>query len=163
MLRSFISFTFFAVSNVYTQAGSPIDFIGYRNPSAPIFSKAGLTTINYQLYAEYTGVHKPGTGMDEGGFSVVTIRATNNSLLYSYPVPMDSLSGGFGGHTTNEAQPYLFKPYVLTTGSFQFSNPSDQKLVVEEQIFYSPAPGGLGRISCSAMEFSFWPVHRIWR
>jgi hypothetical protein len=131
------------VSSIHSQAGLPIDFIGYRNPSAPIFSKAGLTTINYQLYAEYTGVHKPGTGMDEGGFSVVTIRTANNSLLYSYPVPIDSLSGAFGGHTTNESQPYLFRPYVLTTGSFQFSNPSDQKLIVEEQIFYSRPLEGL--------------------
>jgi hypothetical protein len=134
---------FIATCAVQTRAGLPIDFIGYRNQSTPIFSKASPTTINYELYAEYTGIHKPGAGVDQGGFSVITIRNAENRLLYSYLVPVDSIPGAFGGHTTRESQPYLFKPYVLTTGSFQFSNPSDQKLIIEEQIFYSRPLEGL--------------------
>jgi hypothetical protein len=119
------------------KAGAPINFIGYKSPSIPIFSKAGPTVINYQLYAQYDGIHKPGGGLDEGGFVVIVIKNSNNGFLYSYPILPDSIPGGFGGHTTSVSQPYLFKPYVLATGSFQFSNPFDQKLIVEEQIFYS--------------------------
>jgi len=137
MTRLLISFTFVAATNVHIQAGASKNFVGYRSPSPPIFSKAGPTIINYQLYSQYTGIHKPGRGIDEEGFSFITIRNTNNDLLYSYPVLVDSIPGAFGGHTTNQSQPYLFRPYVLTAGSFQFSNPSDQNLIIEEQIFYS--------------------------
>ena len=119
------------------KAGAPINFIGYKSPSIPIFSKAGPTVINYQLYAQYDGIHKPGGGLDEGGFVVIVIKNSNNGFLYSYPILPDSIPGGFGGHTTSVSQPYLFKPFVLATGSFQFSNSFDQKLIVEEQIFYS--------------------------
>ena len=121
----------------HAKAGAPINFIGYKSPSVPIFSKAGPTVINYQLYAQYDGIHKPGGGLDEGGFVVIVIKNSNDDFLYSYSILPDSTPGGFGGHTTSVSQPYLFKPYVLTTGSFQFSNPSDQKLIIEEQIFYS--------------------------
>ncbi len=119
------------------KAGAPINFIGYKSPSIPIFSKAGPTVVNYQLYAQYDGIHKPGGGLDQGGFVVIVIKNSNDGFLYSYPIIPDSIPGGFGGHTTSVSQPYLFKPYVLATGSFQFSNPSDQRLIIEEQIFYS--------------------------
>jgi hypothetical protein len=33
----------------HAKAGAPINFIGYKSPSIPIFSKAGPTVINYQL------------------------------------------------------------------------------------------------------------------
>jgi hypothetical protein len=131
-------FLLFIASAVYTQAGATINFVGYRNPSAPIFSKAGSTTVNFQLYAQYTGIHKPGAGIGEGGFSVIAIRSENNDLLYYYAVPVDSIPGAFGGHTRQESQPYL-----LTTGSFEFSNPSDQNLIIEEQIFHTRPLEGL--------------------
>jgi hypothetical protein len=137
MARIVLFFMFFTAVIFRAQAGAPINFIGYKTPSVPIFSKAGPTVINYQLYDEYTGIHKPGAGLEEDGFITIVIRNSNNDFLYSYSVLLDSIPGGFGGHTTSESQPYLFKPYVLTTGSFQFSNPSDQNLIIEEEIFYS--------------------------
>jgi hypothetical protein len=42
--------------------------------------------INYQLYAEYTDIHKPGASVDAEGFSTITVRTANNRVLYSYLV-----------------------------------------------------------------------------
>jgi hypothetical protein len=129
-LRPVLLIMFAAGTNFHAQAGAPINFIGYSSPSVAIFSKAGPTLINYQLYAEYTGIHKPGGGLDEEGFTLILIRDSHNNLLYRYAV--SSVSGGFGGHTG-----VLFSPYLLNTGSFQFSNPSDQNLIIEEQIWHT--------------------------
>jgi hypothetical protein len=74
----------------------------------------------------------------EGGFSVIAVRNPNNDLLYYHPVSVESIPGVFGGHTGDESQAYL-----LTSGSFQFANPSDQNLIIEEQIFYSRPLEGL--------------------
>jgi hypothetical protein len=59
-------------------------------------------------------------------------------LLYYYSVPVDSVLGAFGEHTEKE-----FQEYLLTSGSFEFSNPSDQNLIIEEQIFYNRPLEGL--------------------
>jgi hypothetical protein len=121
-----------AATHFRAQAGAPISFIGYKNPSSPIFSKAGPTVINYQLYDEYIGIRKPGAGLEQDGLVIVVIRNSNNDFLYSYSVPLSSVPGGFSGHTGKE-----FGQYLLTKGSFQFSNPSDQNLIIEEQIWYN--------------------------
>lgn len=137
MERFLVSLVFVSAAIFHAKAGATINFVGYKSPSVPIFSKAGPTVINYQLYAQYDGIHKPGGGLGEDGFITIVVRNSNNDFLYSYTVLLDSIPGGFGGHTTSESQPYLFKPYILTTGNFQFSNPSDQNLIIEEEIFYS--------------------------
>jgi hypothetical protein len=67
------------------KAGAPINFIGYKSPSVAIFSKAGPTVINYQLYAQYDGIHKPGGGLDEGGFVVIVIKNSNDGFLTPIP------------------------------------------------------------------------------
>jgi hypothetical protein len=130
--RFLLLLTFVVAASDSTQAGAPINFFGYKNPSAPIFSKAGPTVINYQLYAQYDGIRKPGGGLGEDGFATIVVRNSNNDFLYSYSVLPDSAPGGFGGHTASESQ-----PYVLTTGSFQFSNPFNQDLISEEQIWWT--------------------------
>jgi hypothetical protein len=113
----------------HAEAGAPISFVGYKNPSGPIFSKAGPTVINYQLYDEYTGVHKPGGGLVEDGFVIIVIRDSNNNFLYQYSVT--PIPGAFGG----DLNPGV--PFRIATGSFQFSNPSDQNLIIEEEIWYN--------------------------
>ena len=106
-MRLVLSLLFVAAAIFHAEAGAPINFIGYKSPSAPIYSKAGATLINYQLYDEYTGIHKPGGGLDEEGFVMIIVRNSNNDLLYSYSILLDSIPGGFGGHTGAEFEPYL--------------------------------------------------------
>jgi hypothetical protein len=120
-----------AMGSFHVQAGAPINFVGYKSPSGPIFSKAGRTVLNYQLYSQYVGIHKPGGGLVEDGFIRVVIRDSSGDVLSSYSVPLDLVPSGFGGHTSVGQQ------YLLTAGSFEFSNPSNQSLTIEEQIWYN--------------------------
>src|SRR5258708_34400329 len=99
------------------KAGAPINFIGYKSPSTPIFSKAGPTVVNYQLYAQYDGIHKPGGGLDQGGFVVIVIKNSNDGFLYSYPIIPDSIPWGFVGQQTSVSPPNPFKPHRLHTAS----------------------------------------------
>ena len=46
---------FLAAGAHSANAGAPIDFVGYKNASAPIFSKAGPTLINYSFTANTPG------------------------------------------------------------------------------------------------------------
>ena len=132
IVRLILTLTFVVAAGFHAKAGAPINFVGYKNQSAPIFSKAGPTTINYQLYAEYTGIHKPGVGLVTDGFIDIVVSNTNGSLFYLHRISFGSEPAVFGGHLDTE-----FQPYLLTTGSFQFSNPSDQNLIIEEAIFYN--------------------------
>ncbi len=127
--RLLLSLIFVAATIFRAEAGAPISFTGYKNPSIPIFSKAGPTTISYQLYDEYTGIHKPGAGPTEEGFVGIVIWDSNSNLLYKYSVT--PLPGAFGG----DLSPGV--PFRIATGSFQFSNPSNQNLIIEEQVWYS--------------------------
>ncbi len=128
-LRLVLSVMFVAAANFRVQAGAPINFIGYEQASTPIFSDAGPTLINYQLYAQYTEIHKPGGGLNDEGLVIVQIRDSKNNLLYSYIA--EPKSGGFGSGTME------LGPYVVARGSFQFSNPSSQNLIVGEQIWWT--------------------------
>jgi hypothetical protein len=138
-----VAFMFLTAITFHAKAGAPISFIGYKSPSAPIFSKAGPTLVEYQLYAQYDGIRKPGGSLGEEGFIVIVVKNSNNDFLYSYSVSPSLVPGGFGGHTTSESQPYLFRPYVLTSGSFQFSNPLNQNLIIEEEIWWTRPLEGL--------------------
>jgi hypothetical protein len=123
----------FATATIFqARAGAPINFIGYKNPSTPIFSKAGPTLINYELYDQYTGVHKPGGGITDEGFVTIVIRDLNNRVLYSYGIQAttDVFSTSQGSH-------------LLTKGSLSFPNPSDQNLIIEEQIWWTRPLEGL--------------------
>ena len=123
----------FVVATIFqAQAGAPINFIGYKNPSTPIFSKAGPTLINYQLYDQYTGIRKPGGGMTDEGFAMIVIRNLNNNVLYSY-----SIQGTTDVLGTSQG------PHLLTIGSLKFPNPSDQNLIIEEQIWWTRPLEGL--------------------
>jgi hypothetical protein len=124
-----LSLIFIATIASHAKAGAPISFIGYQNRSTPIFSKAGPTLINYQLYAQYDGVHKPGGGLNDEGLVAIVVRDSKNNLLYSY-VPKVS-PASFGNGTTE------LGPYVAARGSFQFSNPSSQTITIEEQIWWT--------------------------
>jgi hypothetical protein len=131
-IRLVFSLLFVAATSFHAQAGAPINFIGYKNPSTPIFSKAGPTLINYQLYDRYTGIHKPGGGMIDEGFVMIVIRDVNKSVLYSYNI--QATTDVFG---TSQG------PHLLTKGSLSFPNPSDQNLIIEEQIWWSRPLEGL--------------------
>lgn len=131
-LRLAFSPLFVAATIFNAQAGAPINFIGYKNPSTPIFSKAGPTLINYQLYDQYTGIHKPGGGMTEDGFVMIVIRNLNNSVLYSSDI-----------QATTDVFGRSQGPHLLTKGSLNFSNPSDQNLIIEEQIWWTRPVEGL--------------------
>jgi hypothetical protein len=124
-------FVFVATGIFHAQAGTPINFIGYKQRSGPIFSQAGTTSINYQLYAQYTGIHKPGGGSSEEGFINIVVRGSSNNVLYSYSIPDGSVPAGFGGHTQSTA------PYLLIEGTFSFRNPTDENVTIEEQIWYN--------------------------
>jgi hypothetical protein len=135
VLRLVLSFIFVASVILQAKAGAPISFIGYSQTSRPIFSKAGPTIINYQLYAQYDGIQKPGGGLNDEGLVIVQIRDLKGNLVYTYaPEP---LPGGFGSGTTE------LGPYVAAKGSFQFSNAFDQNLIIEEQIWWTRPLEGL--------------------
>jgi hypothetical protein len=132
-MRLVFSLLFVAATIFRAQAGAPINFIGYKNPSTPIFSKAGPTLINYQLYDQYTGIHKPGGGTDEG-FVTIVIRDLNNRVLYSYDI-----------QATTDVLGTSQGPHLLTKGTLNFPNPSDQHLIIEEQIWWTrPLEGFAG-------------------
>jgi hypothetical protein len=88
IVRLILTLTFVVAAGFHAKAGAPINFVGYKNQSAPIFSKAGPTTINYQLYAEYTGIHKPGVGLVTDGFIDIVVRDANGSLFYLHLFPL---------------------------------------------------------------------------
>jgi hypothetical protein len=135
IMKSALSLLFFTIAHFDAKAGAPISFIGYKNPSTPIFSKAGPTVINYQLYDEYTGIHKPGGGMNEEGFVSIIIRDSKSNVLYQYFVTPDS--GAFGSDLS------FGVPFRVATGSFRFANPFDQNMIIEEQIFYTKPLDGI--------------------
>jgi hypothetical protein len=114
-VRFAFSLIFIAIIASHARACAPIIFVGYKNRSAPIFSKAGPTVINYQLYAQYEGIHKPGGGLNDEGFVAIVVRDSNKDLVYSYAPNISP--GSFGNGTTE------LGPYVAARGSFEFSNP----------------------------------------
>jgi hypothetical protein len=128
-VRFAVSLIFIAIIASQARAGAPIIFVGYKNRSAPIFSKAGPTVINYQLYAQYEGMHKPGGGLNDEGFVAIVVRDSNKDLVYSYAPNISP--GSFGNGTTE------LGPYVAARGSFEFSNPSNQTITIEEQIWWT--------------------------
>jgi hypothetical protein len=129
IMKLVVSLFVVAATSFHAKGGAPINFVGFKNPSAPIFSKTGPTIINYELYDEYTGIHKPGAGLTEQGFVVIVIRDSNNKSLYEYFVAPPS--GAFG----NDINPGV--PFRMATGNFQFSNPANQNLIIEERIWYT--------------------------
>jgi hypothetical protein len=131
-LRLFFLLVFVGATAFHAEAGAPIDFVGYKSPSAPVFSKAGPTVINYKLFEQYTGIHKPGGGLTDEGFVVVIIRDLNNNVLYSYEI-----------QSTTEVLGTSQGPHLLVEGSFQFTNPSNQSLTIEEQIWWTRPLEGL--------------------
>jgi hypothetical protein len=131
-LRLFFSLVFVGATVFHAEAGAPINFVGYKSPSAPIFSKAGPTVINYKLFEQYTGIHKPGGGLTDEGFVVIIIRDLNNNVLYSYEI-----------QSTTDVLGTSQGPHLLTEGSFQFTNPSNQSLIIEEQIWWTRPLEGL--------------------